>query len=77
MLSTPQEVLELQTKQKKAIAVTALAFPPNDVNNFVIGSEEGDVYQGNAFTSLFIFEVHLVWDYALYLVFVDLISYGF
>ncbi|EEB09929.1 dynein intermediate chain, cytosolic, putative [Pediculus humanus corporis] len=45
MLSTPQEVLELQSKQKKAIAVTALAFPPNDVNNFVIGSEEGDVYQ--------------------------------
>lgn len=45
MLSAPQEVLELQTKQKKAIAVTALAFPPNDVNNFVVGSEEGDVYQ--------------------------------
>lgn len=49
MLSAPQEVLELQTKQKKAIAVTALAFPPNDVNNFVIGSEEGDVYQGYCF----------------------------
>lgn len=46
MLSTPQDVLELQTKQKKAVAVTALAFPPNDVNNFVIGSEEGDAYQG-------------------------------
>ncbi|KAK6620428.1 hypothetical protein RUM44_006829 [Polyplax serrata] len=45
MLSTPQDVLELQTKQKKAVAVTALAFPPNDVNNFVIGSEEGDAYQ--------------------------------
>lgn len=49
MLSAPQEVLELQTKQKKAIAVTALAFPPNDVNNFVVGSEEGDVYQGGKY----------------------------
>ncbi|KAL0268610.1 UNVERIFIED_CONTAM: hypothetical protein PYX00_010474 [Menopon gallinae] len=45
MLSAPQEVLDLQAKQKKAVAVTALAFPPNDVNNFVVGSEEGDVYQ--------------------------------
>ena len=55
MLSTPQEVLELQSKQKKAIAVTALAFPPNDVNNFVIGSEEGDVYQGFYFFSFYFF----------------------
>jgi len=46
MLSAPQETLELQTKQKKPVAVTSLAFPPNDINNFVIGSEEGDCYQG-------------------------------
>ncbi|XP_066993345.1 cytoplasmic dynein 1 intermediate chain isoform X7 [Anabrus simplex] len=44
MLSQPQETLELQHKQGKAIAVTCLAFPANDVNNFVVGSEEGCVY---------------------------------
>nr|CAD7428134.1 unnamed protein product [Timema monikensis] len=44
MLSQPQDTLELQYKQSKAIAVTCLAFPHNDVNNFVVGSEEGSVY---------------------------------
>lgn len=46
MLSQPQETLELQHRQSKAIAVTCLAFPYNDVNNFVVGSEEGAVYSG-------------------------------
>ncbi|KAK7864842.1 hypothetical protein R5R35_012491 [Gryllus longicercus] len=44
MLSQPQETLELQHKQGKAVAVTSLAFPSGDVNNFVVGSEEGTVY---------------------------------
>ncbi|KAL1138834.1 hypothetical protein AAG570_008896 [Ranatra chinensis] len=44
MLSQPQEILELQHRQSKAVAVTSLAFPHNDVNNFVLGSEEGAVY---------------------------------
>ncbi|XP_014252015.1 cytoplasmic dynein 1 intermediate chain isoform X4 [Cimex lectularius] len=44
MLSQPQETLELQHRQSKAIAVTSMDFPYNDVNNFVIGSEEGTVY---------------------------------
>ncbi|XP_014289491.1 cytoplasmic dynein 1 intermediate chain isoform X20 [Halyomorpha halys] len=44
MLSQPQETLELQQRQSKAIAVTSLDFPHNDVNNFVFGSEEGTVY---------------------------------
>ncbi|KAK9294930.1 hypothetical protein QLX08_010615 [Tetragonisca angustula] len=44
MLSQPQETLELHTKQSKAIAATCLAFPYGDVNNFVVGSEEGTVY---------------------------------
>uniref|UniRef100_A0A0K8T3P0 Uncharacterized protein n=2 Tax=Lygus hesperus TaxID=30085 RepID=A0A0K8T3P0_LYGHE len=44
MLSQPQETLELQHRQSKAIAVTSLDFPYNDVNNFVLGSEEGAVY---------------------------------
>lgn len=46
MLSQPQETLELQHRQSKAIAVTCMAFPQSDVNNFVIGSEEGNVYSG-------------------------------
>ena len=46
MLSQPQETLELQQRQSKAIAVTSLDFPHNDVNNFVFGSEEGTVYSG-------------------------------
>ncbi|XP_021940459.1 cytoplasmic dynein 1 intermediate chain-like isoform X2 [Zootermopsis nevadensis] len=44
MLSQPQETLELQHKQGKPIAVTCLAFPHSDVNNFIVGSEEGSVY---------------------------------
>ncbi|XP_012343987.1 cytoplasmic dynein 1 intermediate chain isoform X17 [Apis laboriosa] len=44
MLSQPQETLDLHTKQSKAIAATCLAFPHGDVNNFVVGSEEGTVY---------------------------------
>ncbi|XP_063981952.1 cytoplasmic dynein 1 intermediate chain isoform X26 [Diachasmimorpha longicaudata] len=44
MLSQPQETLDLQAKQSKPIAVTCLAFPHGDVNNFVVGSEDGTVY---------------------------------
>ncbi|XP_012271333.1 cytoplasmic dynein 1 intermediate chain isoform X7 [Orussus abietinus] len=44
MLSQPQETLILQAKQSKPIAVTSLAFPHGDVNNFVVGSEDGTVY---------------------------------
>ncbi|XP_048512884.1 cytoplasmic dynein 1 intermediate chain isoform X34 [Athalia rosae] len=44
MLSQPQETLELQTRQSRPIAVTSLAFPSEDVNNFVVGSEDGTVY---------------------------------
>jgi len=46
MLAQPQEILDLQHKQNKAVAATCLAFPQNSVNNFVIGSEEGHVYSG-------------------------------
>ena len=49
MLSQPQEKLELQAKQSKSIAVTCLAFPHGDVNNFVVGSEDGMVYSGKNF----------------------------
>lgn len=53
MLSQPQEILELQHKQAKPIAVTCFAFPHNDVNNFVVGSEEGAVYSGNYVNNVF------------------------
>ena len=41
MLSTPQDSMELQHKQSKPVAVTSFSFLANDVNNFVVGSEEG------------------------------------
>ncbi|XP_047738069.1 cytoplasmic dynein 1 intermediate chain isoform X2 [Hyalella azteca] len=44
MLSQPQESMELQHKQSRAVAVTCLAFPNADVNNYIIGSEEGTVF---------------------------------
>ncbi|XP_033115554.1 cytoplasmic dynein 1 intermediate chain 2-like isoform X3 [Anneissia japonica] len=44
MLSQPQDSMELQHKQSKSVAVTCMDFPTNDVNNFVVGSEEGAVY---------------------------------
>lgn len=45
MLSTPQDSVELnQQKQSKPVNVTAMSFPPDDFNNFLIGSEDGIVY---------------------------------
>ncbi|XP_004407714.1 PREDICTED: cytoplasmic dynein 1 intermediate chain 2 isoform X3 [Odobenus rosmarus divergens] len=44
MLSHPQDSMELVHKQSKAVAVTSMSFPIGDVNNFVVGSEEGSVY---------------------------------
>ncbi|XP_049335130.1 dynein, cytoplasmic 1, intermediate chain 2a isoform X2 [Astyanax mexicanus] len=44
MLSTPQDSLELVFKQSKPVAVTSMSFPLGDVNNFVVGSEDGTVY---------------------------------
>lgn len=46
MLSQPQDSLELQSKQPRSIAVTCMAFPKNEINNFVVGSEDGAVYSG-------------------------------
>ncbi|XP_038045616.1 cytoplasmic dynein 1 intermediate chain 2-like isoform X1 [Patiria miniata] len=44
MLSQPQDSMELHYKQSKSVAVTSMTFPSNDVNNFVVGSEDGSVY---------------------------------
>ncbi|XP_045487615.1 cytoplasmic dynein 1 intermediate chain isoform X2 [Pieris rapae] len=46
MMSQPQETLDLQHRQSKAVAVTSMGFPHGDVNNFVLGSEDGNVYTG-------------------------------
>ncbi|MCI4374170.1 hypothetical protein PGIGA_G00003180 [Pangasianodon gigas] len=44
MLSQPQDSMELNYNKSKVVAVTGMAFPAGDVNNFVVGSEEGTVY---------------------------------
>ncbi|XP_026070255.1 cytoplasmic dynein 1 intermediate chain 2 isoform X4 [Carassius auratus] len=44
MLTSPQDSLELVFKQSKSVAVTSMSFPLGDVNNFVVGSEDGSVY---------------------------------
>ncbi|XP_054087106.1 cytoplasmic dynein 1 intermediate chain isoform X9 [Zeugodacus cucurbitae] len=45
MLSHPQDTLELQQQRpSKSIAVTGMAFPANEINNLVVGSEDGYVY---------------------------------
>lgn len=47
MLSQPQETMELHhPRQTKTVAVTCMAFPNNEVNNFIVGSEEGAVFSG-------------------------------
>ncbi|CAF1006457.1 unnamed protein product [Didymodactylos carnosus] len=45
MMSQPQEIMDLAYKSKP-VAATCLKFPGLDVNNYVIGSEEGQVYLG-------------------------------
>ncbi|RXM32250.1 Cytoplasmic dynein 1 intermediate chain 1 [Acipenser ruthenus] len=38
------ESMELVYNKSKPVAVTGMAFPTGDVNNYVVGSEEGTVY---------------------------------
>nr|CAG4636903.1 EOG090X03UT [Ceriodaphnia reticulata]SVE72855.1 EOG090X03UT [Ceriodaphnia reticulata] len=46
MLAQPQETLDLQQRQSRAVAATCMAFPQpqSDINNFIVGSEEGTIY---------------------------------
>ncbi|KAM6899440.1 dynein cytoplasmic 1 intermediate chain 1a isoform 1-T1 [Xenentodon cancila] len=44
MLSQPQETMELVYSKSKPVAVMCMDFPTGDVNNYVVGSEEGAVY---------------------------------
>ncbi|XP_037936947.1 cytoplasmic dynein 1 intermediate chain isoform X10 [Teleopsis dalmanni] len=47
MLSQPQDTLELQQRQSKAIAITCMAFPATEINSLVMGSEDGYVYSAS------------------------------
>uniref|UniRef100_A0A8C7ZAZ1 Dynein cytoplasmic 1 intermediate chain 1 n=1 Tax=Oryzias sinensis TaxID=183150 RepID=A0A8C7ZAZ1_9TELE len=47
MLSQPQETMELVYSKSKPVAVTGMAFPTGDVNNYVVGSEDGSVYNAS------------------------------
>lgn len=46
MLSQPQDTLDVSQSSSgsKPVAVTSMDFPTGDVNNFIIGSEQGSVY---------------------------------
>nr|CAG4651719.1 EOG090X03UT [Triops cancriformis] len=46
MLAMPQDALELQHRQGRAVAATCMAFPQPqaDISSFLLGSEEGNVY---------------------------------
>lgn len=39
--------MELYYNKSKVIAVTGMAFPAGDTNNFVVGSEEGTVFKAS------------------------------
>ena len=41
-----QESLELTNRSTRPVAATSMSFPTNDVNKFLLGSEECSVYQG-------------------------------
>ncbi|XP_054711896.1 cytoplasmic dynein 1 intermediate chain 2-like isoform X2 [Uloborus diversus] len=63
MLSAPQDSIELnQQKQSRTVAVTCMAFPHDEFNNFVVGSEDGIVYSacrhGNKTGIVDVFESH-------------------
>ncbi|XP_037889847.1 cytoplasmic dynein 1 intermediate chain isoform X7 [Glossina fuscipes] len=47
MLSQPQDTLQLEQSQKKAIAITCMGFPANEINSLVMGSEDGYVYSAS------------------------------
>ena len=39
--------MDLQHKQSKTVSVTSMSFLSGDVNNFVVGSEDGSVFTGH------------------------------
>lgn len=68
MLAQPQETLDLQQRQSRAVAATCMAFPQptSDINNFVVGSEEGIIYSGTSVIFSFRLRVSAdMWCYQL------------
>lgn len=59
MLSSPQDTQDLQQKQNKAVAATCMTFPVGEVNNFIVGSEEGAVYSGKINRFILVHDMNL------------------
>jgi len=53
-------------RQAKSIAVTCMAFPNNEINNFVLGSEDGYVYSGIYF--YYYFYLYKINNFFLYII---------
>ncbi|OON17260.1 WD domain, G-beta repeat protein, partial [Opisthorchis viverrini] len=47
MLSQPQQSMELTYRQTRPVSATSMSFFHEDVNNFLVGSEDGRVYTGS------------------------------
>ncbi|CAL8073119.1 unnamed protein product [Calicophoron daubneyi] len=47
MLGQPQQSMELTYRQTRTVAATSMSFFNEDVNNFLVGSEDGRVYMGS------------------------------
>lgn len=47
MINEANDTLELLAAPARPAAVTSMSFPTGDVNNFIVGSEEGNVYQAS------------------------------
>lgn len=56
--------MELVYSKSKPVAVTGMAFPTGDVNNYVVGSEDGSVYNASRHGRLvggsFVSQAHLL-----------------
>ena len=55
--------MELQYYHSKAVVVTALAFPQADVNNFILGSEDGSVYTGDYQSNQSLFLIRVLFGF--------------
>lgn len=47
MLGQPQQSLELMHKQARTVAATCMSFVDENVNHFLVGSEDGRIYAGS------------------------------
>lgn len=47
MLGQPQQAMELTHRQARTVAATCMSFVDENVNNFLVGSEDGRAYAGS------------------------------